>query len=73
MIKAVRAVIMEQNVKRSVQSGARLVTIQRFVWNVNMDILGNRVKCALKIVQIAKIILTVHNVIPIGLVIMENA
>lgn len=73
MIKAVRAVIMEQNVKRSVQVGARLVTISQCVWNVRMDILGNRVKCALKIVKIAKIILTVHNVIPIGLVIMENA
>lgn len=54
MIKAVRAVIMEQNVKRSVQGGARLVTIPQFVWNVRMDLLGKSASNVMTVVINAK-------------------
>lgn len=48
---------MEQNVKRSVQVGARLVTIPQFVWNVRMDILGKSASNVITVVINAKIIL----------------
>lgn len=50
----------EQNVKRSVQVAARLVTIPQCVWNVRMDIFGKSATNVMKVVINEKIIVFAH-------------